>query len=412
MNRFLFLIFIVFLVACTRSENNVFEWRGPNHSGKYKESDLQKSWSQKGPKLLWETNELGFGYSSPVVSGNQLFVVGMVDSISLLYSFDLNGKLLNKCEIGEEWVASSPGSRGTPTVAGNYVYTITGKGDLSCYDIKEGSLKWIKNLIVDFGGVSPKFGFAESPLVDGEKLFCVPGGPENNVVCLNRFSGDLIWSSKGKEERSAYNSAVLINVESKKILAVFSAYHLMGIDASNGNLLWVHEQMSTPIEKRAPGIGDAHGNPIVVKNSMIYYVAGDGNCAVGLKLSPDGSSIEQVWNNALVDNTLGGIVLADNTIFSSTSSKNDLVSIDVDNGVIADSLSIGRGSIIAADKRLYYYNMNGEVHLVNYKNKMMKDVSSFKIEKGSYEHFAHPVIDDGVLYIRHGEYMGAYKISD
>lgn len=60
---------------------------------------------------------------------------------------------------------------------------------------------------------------------------------------------------------------------------------------------------------------------------------------------------------------------------------------------------------------LYYYNDKGEVHLIDYSGNL-KDISSFKITKGSHEHFSHPVIDRGVLYIRHGEFLGAYKITE
>jgi outer membrane protein assembly factor BamB len=414
MNRLTFFILLLcaFFSGCSNNQpETVYEWRGSNRSGIYNESNLLKSWPENGPLLLWETTGLGAGYGSPTVAGNRLFVMGTTDSTSLLYAFDLKGKQLHTTEIGEEWVVNFPGSRGTPTVSGNLVYTVTGKGDLSCVDARSGEIKWKKNFVVDFGGISPRFGFAESPLVDGERLYCVPGGSINNVVCLNRFTGDLIWTCEGKKERSGYNSAAMITVDSKKIVAAFSAYHLMGIDAEKGELLWVHEQINTPADKREPGVGDTHGNTVLYSKPMLYYVEGDGNCAVALKLSADGASIEQVWNNALVDNYMGGIVLIDKNIYSCAFSKNDLVSIDVSNGVVTDSLALGRGTLVAADDMLYYYNNSGEVHLVDYQNGDLKAISSFKINKGSKEHFAHPVIDKGVLYIRHGEYLGAYKIG-
>jgi outer membrane protein assembly factor BamB len=405
------LFFVILLIACNRQETKVYEWRGPNRSGVYNETGLLKSWPENGPQMIWENNDLGYGYGSPTLSGNKLFVIGTKDSTSYLLTMDKAGKLLSKTEIGNEWVVNYPGSRCIPTVVGNLVYVITGKGDLACVDAILGEIKWKCNMVTDFGGISPRFGYSESLKVDGEKVFCCPGGPEHNVVALNRFTGKRIWSCAGKGERSAYHPPTLIECGTGKLLITFSAYHLLAIDADTGKLLWTHEQVNTPADKREPGIGDTHSNTVLYSGNILYYVEGDGNCAVALRLNADGTEATQIWNNTSVDNYMGGIVLIDNYLYSCAFSRNNLVKIDIRNGAVTDSLHIGRGTLIVADRMLYYYNTKGEVHLVSIQEEKMKDISVFKVTKGSREHFAHPVIDRGVLYIRHGEYLGAYSIS-
>jgi outer membrane protein assembly factor BamB len=406
------LFFVLLLIACNSQEPKVYEWRGPNRSGIYNETGLLKSWPENGPRLIWENNELGFGYGSPTLSGNKLFVIGTRDSTSYLLTMDMEGKLLSKMEIGAEWVVNFPGSRCIPTVVDNLVYVITGKGDVACVDANSGEIKWKCNMVTDFGGVSPRFGFSESLKVDGEKVFCCPGGTEHNVVALNRFTGKLIWSCEGKGERSAYHPPTLIECGTRKLLITFSAYHLLAIDASTGQLLWTHEQVNTPVDKREPGIGDTHANTALYSNNTLYYVEGDGNCAVALRLNADGTEVTQIWNNTSVDNYMGGIILMDKYLYSCAFSRNNLVKTDIQTGAVTDSLHIGRGTLIAADRMLYYYNTKGEVHLVSCQGEKMQDVSIFKVTKGSKEHFAHPVITKGVLYIRHGEYLGAYSISN
>jgi outer membrane protein assembly factor BamB len=108
---------------------------------------------------------------------------------------------------------------------------------------------------------------------------------------------------------------------------------------------------------------------------------------------------------------MGGIVLIDSTIYSCAFSKNTLVAINANNGEIVSSQKLGRGALIAADSMFYYYNQRGEVHLINYSNKQLNSISNFRITKGSNEHFAHPVINKKVLYIRHGNYLAAFDIG-
>ena len=77
-----------------------------------------------------------------------------------------------------------------------------------------------------------------------------------------------------------------------------------------------------------------------------------------------------------------------------------------------DSLKVGVGTLICADKMLYYYNQKGEVNLINPNAAKMQLVSTFKITKGALEYFSHPAISKGVFYIRHGKALMAYNIKE
>ena len=253
-------------------------------------------------------------------------------------------------------------------------------------------------------------GHSEAALIDGDMIFLVPGGEEYNVVALNRFDGKLIWSCKGLGERPAYNAPYIINLENRKILVTFTAYALLGIDVNDGKLLWTHIQDNIPVDKHALGMGDTHSNTVLYDNGFIYYVAGDGNCAVKLKLSDDGLQIAEIWRNNQVDDYMGGIVKLGNYIYTGTTAKRSLVSVNIEDGSIADSLKIGSGNTIYADGNLYYYTQSGNVNLVKPQDGKLELISAFKVTKGTKEHFAHPVIDKGVLYVRHGNALMAYDI--
>ncbi|MBN2805763.1 MAG: PQQ-binding-like beta-propeller repeat protein [Prolixibacteraceae bacterium] len=411
MKTLLFLVStLLVLVSCTEKPVQIAQWRGPDRSGVYHETGLLRAWSDSGPSLLWSSDELGDGYGSPVITEERIFVTGVRDSSAVLFAFDLAGKLLFHTQIGGEWMVNFPGSRTTPTVFGNLVYVMSGVGDVSCVNAESGTLIWQRKVQQEMNGEIPRFGYAQSLVVEGDKVFCSPGGKEHNVVALNRHDGSLVWSCAGKGERPAYHPARLITVTDRKILITFSAYHLLGIDAENGTLLWWHEQNNTPVEKRQPGMGDTHANGVLYNDSIIYYVEGDGNCAVALKLAGDGLSIEQIWNNPGVDNYMGGIVLHHNALFSSSHSSQLLVKMDPANGQVLDSLGLGRGSLIMANELLFYYNHAGKVHLVDVSADPMVVLSEFKFTLGSREHFAHPVINKGVLYLRRGKALAAYAI--
>jgi outer membrane protein assembly factor BamB len=290
------------------------------------------------------------------------------------------------------------------------IYVGTGLGNLFCVNRVNGKVVWSKDLIADFNGSLPLHGHSESPLIQDEKIFWTAGGKENNVIALNRFSGNMIWSNKGFGERSAYNSPKLIELASRKILVTFSAYHLMGFDIKTGDLLWAHEQDNYPQDKRLPGYGDTHANTVLYDKGSIYYAEGDGNCGVKLKLSDDGSNITEIWRNSGFDSYMGGIVKIDNWLYGSSSTKPELRAINASTGELTDSLRIGTGAIIAADNMLYYYTQKGDMMLLSFDQGKIEKVSSFSIKKGTQQHFSHPVIHNGILYQRHGNILMAFDI--
>jgi outer membrane protein assembly factor BamB len=284
-------------------------------------------------------------------------------------------------------------------------------GNIFCFDRNTGDKKWSVDMINDLHGAFPLFGYSESLITEGDYIFCTPGGADTNVVALNRFSGELIWVSKGAGERPGYNSPQIIKLKNRSILANFTAYELLGHDTKTGELLWMHKQDNIKPEDRKPGAGDTHSNTIVYDDGFIYYAEGDGNGGVKLSLSPDGSSISEVWRNPDFDSFMGGIVKIDGYLYGCGTAKRDFKSISAEIGIIPQKLKIGSGAIIAADGMLYYYNFGGEVMLITQNPENMEVVGSFRIKKGGGEHFAHPVINNGKLYVRHGNVLQAYYIK-
>jgi outer membrane protein assembly factor BamB len=410
MKKLILILFPYLLFSCSADKNKIYEWRGEGRTGIYQETDLLKAWPENGPTEIWAIDGLGNGFGSPVFAGEQFFISGEIDSMAVLHCYDLEGDKQWQTELGEDWVANFPGSRSAPTVAGDMVYTGSGLSSLFCVDRKNGEILWSKEFGNNPDSVHGRFGHAEAPLIEDEKVFWTAGRPAYNVVAINRYTGEFIWVSKGLGEAFAYNSPKLIKLPKRSILVTFSAYHLMGFDTQSGELLWSHEQEKYTPEQKAQGYGDIHANTVLYDEGSIYYAAGAGNGGVKLDLSEDGSQITEVWRNSEFDSFMGGIIKIGNYLYGSGTTKKQIKAIDATSGQLTDSLKIGSGAVIEADDMLYYYNQRGEMKLLSYNEGKMQETSSFKITKGTKEHFSHPVIYRGVLYQRRGNMLMAYAI--
>ncbi len=377
-------------------------WRGENGNGIYKGTGFMKSWPIDGPQVLWTYEQLGQGHSSAVFSQGYLYATGMVEETGVLFKFNTDGKLIWKKIYGPEFTASYPGTRGTPVVAGDEIYLVSGIGQLYCLSTNEGSILWKKDLFKDFDGTKITWGMNESPVVDGDLIYATPGGKSNNVVALNRHSGDLIWSSRGMGELSAYCTPLLIEHNGRKILVTHTASHLVGLDAKTGVMLWSQKQ---------PNAYSVHANTPLYNKGAIFYFSGYGQGGGLLKLSQDGSSVTQAWFNPKLDSRMGGAVVVNGYLYLSGDNAREWRCVEWESGKeMYASTALGKGVVIYADGRFYCYSEQGELALVEAGPSGFMVVSKTRVVKGSEQHWAHPVIYNGVLYLRHGNALIAYKI--
>lgn len=404
----LILVFLNLLSPILWSQNSA-QWRGPNRDGIYPEKNLLKVWPEAGPKLLWLTDKLGDGYGSPVISGDKLFINGEINQVAHVFAFDLNGKLLWKTPNGKEFFgegysANFPGARTAPTIYNDLIYVCSGLGRIACLESATGKELWAVEMVKDLGGKLNMFGYSESLLVDETKVYCYPGGTQSNVVALDRLTGKPVWTSKALGDPVSFCSPIVIKLRERNILVTLSHEYLLGIDTKTGELLWSHKEDSVKLEGE-------HCNTPVYADGYIYCISGDehGNGAYKVQLSPDGKSIKEIWRNGKVRNPMGGFIKIDDRIYT-TSEDKKLKVLDAKTGQIVETLNGMKGSLIAADNLLFCYTDNGYVNLIKGIGTKLEVVSKFKITKGEKEHFAHPVIANGVLYIRHGNTLMAYAV--
>ncbi len=400
------LIVIIFTALIIQLQSQeVAQWRGKHRDGKYEETGLLKKWPGPGPKLLWHFDLLGDGHASAAVTNKLVYTAGTSeDGMGFLIALDHSGKEMWKTDYGKEWMVNWDGPRSTPMVYGNKIYIISSYGKLVCMNAENGDIIWQVDVFTDYDGVNIQWGITENLLIDGNILFVTPGGVDANVIALDKDSGRLIWKSKGKEEQSAYCSPLLINWNNNKILVTQTANYIIGLDANTGELLWSHDQTNRWL---------VHANTPLYHDGQIYCASGYGKGGVMLRLSEDGKSITELWRDESLDDKMGGMILLDGRIYGSGDANKKWFCIDWKTGKeLYSSKMLKPGNIIYSDGLLYCYGTGGNVGLVNPETNDYSLISSFEVPYGENYHWAHLVINDKRLYVRHGTSLMVYDIAE
>jgi outer membrane protein assembly factor BamB len=400
-------LLLINLFVSQGNETGYFsQWRGPQRNGTYPGKGLLKSWPGKGPEMLWSFQGLGAGHGSAGIGKDKIYILGMTDTVGYLYALSNHGKLLWKKEYGPEWYETYGGPRSTPTILDDLVYFESGQGTVFCYNGNTGEKIWSVDLLKKFNAGNITWGMAESLLIEGNHLFCTPGGKENNIVALNRFTGETIWTSPGNRQPSAYCSPIYVKHNRAELIVTMTAESIIGIDAGTGEFYWQIPQFQG---------NKIHANTPVYSDGIIYCSSDNARTNSGLaalKLSEDGKSVTLLWRNENFKNLMGGIIVNGDYIYGSMYLKKVWCCIDKFTGAILyTSDKFSDGNIIMADGLFYCYSESGELALVRADSIDFEVISRFRVPLGTDQHWSHPVIDRGKLYLRHGNALMAFNIG-
>ena len=399
MRALLFILAVATVALAQANSANWPQWRGPNRDGVSKETGLLKQWPAEGPPLLWKASGAGGGFSSFSVANGKLYTMGLRGTKEFVIAFDAaTGK--------EAWATPNgnafrndrgDGPRGTPTIDGDRLYALGGSGDLSAFDVKTGKLIWSKNILSEFGGQNITWGISESPLIVGDKLLVNPGGPQASIVALNKSDGSVIW--KSQSDKAGYSSAIPVQVNGGTQVVFFTHQRAVGLDLKDGKLLWEYAKPANNVANAATPI--ARGNRVFISSDY-----GTGGGVVEIK--PDGSA-QEVWFTKDMRNHHSSSVLVGDYLYGFSSAI--LTAIKFDTGEIAwRDRSVGKGSLVYADGRLYCFSERGVMGLVEATPTGYVERGRFKIEAGSLETWTHPVVAGGRLYLRDQDTIYAYDV--
>ena len=395
------------------------QWRGPERSGISQEKGLLKTWPKEGPKLLWQVNDLGDGYSTPSVVGARIFLMsnrGMENEFVQALSTK-DGKVLWTTRVGNVGNPNQdppfPKARSTPTIDGDFVYALGSDGDFVCLDATSGKIRWQKSLRKDFGGEPHDWAYAESPLVDGDAVIVTPGGAQATIVALNKKTGAVIWKSAVPGgDPAGYASAIVVQVGGRKEYVQFLSKGLVGVDAKTGQFLWRYKEVVK---------GPAQAFTPVARGEHVYTGAlGIGGGLVRLKLDGAGVTAEQIYFERGLPNGFGGAVLVGDYLYGSQA-MGGLVAVEFTTGKVKwKNEDFGMSSEAYADGHLYIHDDSGACVLVEATPEGYRETGRFtppnppkKKQAGQMaeKSFSYPVIANGRLYVRDLDSLWVYDIK-
>jgi len=181
------------------------QWQGPDRTAHSRETGLLKEWPKDGPPPAWKTQGLGGGDSTPSVAGGRIYGMSHRGGDEVVWALsEQDGREVWAVRIAPafttSWHQSKEGPSATPTVDGDRLYVMGLAGNVACLQSADGKVLWQRSLMADFGGRMPMWSYRESPLVDGDRVICTPGGAETTMVALNKLNGDVIWKNHVPEK--------------------------------------------------------------------------------------------------------------------------------------------------------------------------------------------------------------------
>jgi outer membrane protein assembly factor BamB len=411
------------------------QWRGPHRDDVSRETGLLKEWPDGGPKLLWTYDNAGVGYSGPAVVGDVLYLMGGRDRSTYLYALDL--KTAGGKDVKELWAVKmgpvftwrgnqwNAGPSSTPTVEGGHVYALDSQGELVCVAAAGGKKVWQKSLPKDLSGeVNPigggpekiGWGYAGSPLVDGDKLVCVPGGPQGMVAALNKKTGEVVWRSKELTDQATYSSPIAAEIGGVRQYVVMTQEGAAAVAAADGKLLWYY--------KREEPYGDIVAPTPVVKGDLVFITAAPsgGRDLIKVTRSGDKFSAAKVYADKEIENHHGGVLLVgDNLYGCSGERRTKWFCQEFKSGKLLweeDGRKLGKGSLTCADGCLYCVGeKTGLVLLAEASPAGWKPKGQFKLPQESKKRppsgglWTHPVVANGRLYLRDQELLFCYDVQ-
>ena len=384
------------------------QFHGPGRDNKSAETGLLKKWPEGGPKLLWTARGIGHGFSSVSIADGKIYTAGDIGNKTMITAMDMDGKILWQVANGKAWTASSPGSRGTPTVDGRLLYHESPHGDVVCLDARTGKRVWGLNILEKFNSKNITWALAESLLIDGDRVVCRPGGPETCVVALDKRTGRTVWKSPSAGgDLAGYCTMALVEYQGLRMILSLTSKAMIGVNADTGKLLWRVKHVSPYNENIT--------TPVFHDGQVFFSTRTTGSVMLKINVDGDKAAVEEVWRSKQLDNQHGGTILVDGCIHGACCVYNNAgwVCLDWKTGQMKYAgRGVGRGSLTYADGMLYILSERSKMGLVKPTPEGQEVISEFRIPKGGKGlSWAHPVVCGGRLYIRHGDFLYVYDVK-
>ena len=392
------------------------QWRGPIRDNRSKDTGLLSSWPEGGPPLAWRVDGLGDGIASVAVVDDRVFTCTTYDASEYAVALDeATGERHWATRVGTAVGGESPLmrwlSQRTPTVDGNRVYVFTRSGWLVCLNTIDGSIVWRVSYPHEFAAAPGRWGYCDRPLVDGERLVCVPGGKTATLAVLDKRTGKSLWTKLLEDrESSSYGAPLIVDTDGLKQYVVFLENSLVSFAADDGRVLWRYDRISN-------GIANSY-TPIVLDDGLLCANGYGRGGIARLNLTRRDNEVvakEAYFQAEILDPFEDSTVVVDGRLYA-FNFGGLLQCFDVADGKrLWGPIRGPRGKAAAtyADGHLYIRNADGDVRLVQANPAEYVAKGHFQLDeprKGVGSTF--PVVAGGRLYVRDNDRLYCYDVTD
>jgi outer membrane protein assembly factor BamB len=431
MTRTVLFLSVLALSAVTINAQNWPSFRGPNASGVAEGTNPPTSWDlEKSQNVLWKTNIPGLSHASPIIWGNQVFVITAVSSDAkagfnakdrgidlanddarhtwMIFALDKrNGRVLwsDKAYEGVPRArrhVKATQANSTPVTDGSYVVALFGSEGLACYDTNGKSL-WKQDLGVLNPGLwddkESSWGHASSPIIFRDLVIVQADGHKQSfIAAFSLKDGKQAWRVERNEITSWTTPSIYQGKDRTELIANGGRY-IRGYDPLTGKELWRFSDNDTQVKMHAP----------LIANDLIYITGGypagramyvfrpGANGDISLKTGEETNAFLAWRSSKGSPYTPTPIVygdqfyvLADNGVLSSYDAKTGTL---IYQQRLPSSFS---ASPVAADGKLYLASEDGDVFVVKAGRQyelLQKNVMGQPL-------MATPALTQGILILR------------
>ena len=339
------------------------QWGGPNRNFVAPAADLATSWPEGGPRRLWQ-RPLGDGFSSIVTDGATLYTLYRDGADDVAVAMDaVTGRTRWDARYAAPFTEScseqlGPAPRSAPLIAGDRLVTVSAGGLMNSFDRHTGARQWRRDLLEGSADALRACGYSSSPLAYKNTIITTAGGPGRGVLALDAATGAIVWHAQ--DFQNGYSSPILIDLDGRPELIVFTYGEIAGLDPETGALEWSRAHAADQgVNVATPIWGDDH---------MLFVSSAYNGGSRVLKLARTGAgvTVEEVWSNKRVRVHFGNAVRLGPRIYASNGDFGSapFAAIDVATGEMSwRDRSVTRATLIGAGNRLIILDEDGNLAL-------------------------------------------------
>lgn len=379
------------------------QYRGPNANGISPETGINKDWKAKAPKVLWKIPLTDQGFSVPSIAGGKAFILDHIEDRDIVRALDLNsGKELWKLEYQDENKQKWGFTRIQPLIDNGNLYVISRRGKVLCLDVETGKQKWELDLVKDFGGKIPMWGFAASPVIDGDKLIICPLSKGNMLIAVDKNTGKVIWRGGG-DENVGYSTPTFQILDGLKQLISASQKGLVGVNPEDGKVLWTGV-FKTKYDNNIPV-------PVVFDKNKVFVTAGYNHGCAAFQVIDN--KVTKLWENNKMQSQCNSPILVDKSVYG-IGDPGKLICIDPETGDVRwEQRGFGKGGIIVADGAIIAIDGNtGAVIMVKLDPEKYTELGRISPLSKDNKCWVPPVMADKKLLVRNRSELVCLDISE